>query len=368
MRKTYMRVSIGTLVENARALRARIPENVKMLCVVKADAYGHGAAKLAPALSGVVDAFAVAIVEEARELRQTGVKNTIVILGGACEESVREAVRCGASQAVYEPEMLFELEDEAKKLGTTAKAHLKVDTGMTRIGVRGDGALNALLDAWKKCPHVEMEGIFTHFCVAENDPEFTRLQNERFERAIRIVRAAGYRPIAHAAASSAMLNPEYQHDMVRAGIALYGGGMPEVPELKFAQTLISMPIRMETIEPGDTVGYGRTFTASRKTRVMTIPIGYGDGYPRLLGNRAEVLIRGKRVPVIGNVCMDMLMADVTDIPEAQMGDSVVLMGAQGDDRITPDELAEKAETIGYEIMLGFSARVPRVYADEREER
>lgn len=133
----------------------------------------------------------MAIVEEARELRQTGVKDMIVILGGACEESVREAVRCGASQAVYEPEMLFELEDEAKKLGTTAKAHLKVDTGMTRIGVRGDGALNALLDAWKKCPHVEMEGIFTHFCVAENDPEFTRLQNERFERAIRIVRAGG---------------------------------------------------------------------------------------------------------------------------------------------------------------------------------
>ena len=199
-------------------------------------------------------------------------------------------------------------------------------------------------------------------------PEFTRLQNERFERAIRIVRAAGYQPIAHAAASSAMLNPEYQHDMVRAGVALYGGGMPEVPELKFAQTLISTPIRMETIEPGDTVGYGRTFTASRKTRVMTIPIGYGDGYPRLLGNRAEVLIRGKRAPVIGNVCMDMLMADVTDIPEAQMGDSVVLMGAQGDDRITPDELAEKAGTIGYEIMLGYSARVPRVYADEREER
>lgn len=368
MRKTYMRVSIGTLVENARALRERVPESVKMLCVVKADAYGHGAAKLATALSGAADAFAVAIVEEARELRQAGVQSMIVILGGACEESVREAVRIGASQAVYEPEMLFELEDEAIRTGKTAKAHLKVDTGMTRIGVRGEAALLKLLDAWKKCPHVEMEGIFTHFCVAESDPEFTSLQNERFNRAIEIVRAAGFQPIAHAAASSAMLDSRYQHDMVRAGYALYGGGMPEMESLQYAQTLISTPIRMETIEAGDTVGYGRTFTAKRKTRVMTLPIGYGDGYPRLLGNRAEVLIRGKRAPVIGNVCMDMLMVDATEVPDAAMGDQVVLMGAQGDDRITPDELAEKAETIGYEIMLGFSARVPRVYTDEREER
>ena len=362
MRRTYMRVSIETLVENARMLRAQIPEQVRMLCVVKADAYGHGAAKLAPALTGIADAFAVAIVEEARELREAGVNSMIVILGGACEESVREAVRIGASQAVYEPEMLEALEDEARKLGMTAKAHLKVDTGMTRIGVRGEAALARMLEKWKHCPHVQMEGIFTHFCVAENDPEFTHIQNERFNRAIQMAKAAGFDPIAHAAASTAMMQKDYQHDMVRAGIALYGGRLPGMPAVQYAQTLISTPIRLETIEPGDTVGYGRTFTAQRRTRVMTLPIGYGDGYPRLLGNRAEVLIRGKRAKVIGNVCMDMLMVDVTDIPDAAMGDTVVLMGSQGDDRITPDELAEKAETISYEIMLGFTARVPRVYA------
>lgn len=362
MRRTYMRVSIETLVENARMLRAQIPENVRMLCVVKADAYGHGAARLAPALSGVADAFAVAIVEEARELREAGVASMIVILGGACEDSVREAVRIGASQAVYEPEMLEALEDEARSLQTTAKAHLKVDTGMTRIGVRGEDALAKMLEIWKRCPHVQMEGIFTHFCVAESDPAFTRLQNERFDRAIQTVRTAGFCPIAHAAASTAMMQAEYQHDMVRAGIALYGGRLPGMPALQYAQTLISTPIRMEMIELGDTVGYGRTFTAQRRTRVMTLPIGYGDGYPRLLGNRAEVLIRGRRAPVIGNVCMDMLMVDVTDVPDAAMGDTVVLMGSQGDERITPDELAEKAETISYEIMLGFTARVPRVYA------
>ncbi len=363
MRKTYLKISIPTLVENAHVLRKAVPENVKMLCVVKADAYGHGAVRLAKALSGVADAFAVAIGEEARELRNAGIDKMIVILGGANEESLREAVAIGASQAVYEPEMLRVMESEAEKLGVTAKAHLKIDTGMTRIGVRGDAKLEEMLAAWRECPHVAMEGIFTHFCVAESDPEFTKNQNARFEHAVNAVRAAGFNPIAHAAASTAMLNPDYQHDMVRAGIALYGGGMPEVKALRYAQTLVSMPVRIETIQPGETVGYGRTFTATRETRVMTVPIGYGDGYPRILGNRAEVLIRGRRAPIIGNVCMDMLMADITDIPEAAMGDEVVLMGSQGDDRITPNELAEKAETIEYEIMLGFTARVKRVYAD-----
>ena len=165
-----------------------------------------------------------------------------------------------------------------------------------------------------------------------------------------------------------MLRPEYQHDMVRAGIALYGGCMPELGNaLQYAQTLATRPIRIETIQPGDTVGYGRTFRAERETVVMTLPIGYGDGYPRILSNRADVLVRGQRARVIGRVCMDMLMADVTDIPGVTTADEVVLLGAQGAQRITPDELAERAETIPYEIMLGFSPRVRREYLDEGEE-
>ena len=362
MRPTKMTVSMSALVENARALRSRVPENVRMLCVVKADAYGHGALPLALRLEQekLADAFAVAIVEEARQLRDGGVRGMIVILGGACEESLREAVRIGASQAVYTPEALAVLEDEAERLGVRAKAHLKVDSGMSRIGVRTMEELEALLRAWKSCPNVEMEGCFTHFCVADTDAAFTEAQNARFDGMLARIHEAGFSPVAHAAASTAMLKPRYQHDMVRAGIGLYGSCMPEMGEtLRHAQTLTTRPIRIETVQPGDTVGYGRTFRAERKTVVMTLPIGYGDGYPRILSNRADVLVRGMRAPVIGRVCMDMLMADVTDIPGVTLEDEVVLMGAQGGERITPDELAERAETIPYEIMLGFLPRIPR---------
>ena len=363
-----MRISEGTLLANARALRARVPETVKMLCVVKADAYGHGALRLSRTLHGLADAFAVATAEEARELREGGAAEMIVILGGGEETSLREAARADASQAVYCPEMLRVLEDEGKKLGRSVRAHLKLDTGMTRIGVRTDGELDAMLRAWADCPHVRMEGCFTHFCVSDSDEEYTKAQNERFNQMLARIHAAGRRPLTHAAASTAMLRPEYQHDMVRAGIALYGGCMPELGNaLQYAQTLVTRPIRIETIQPGDTVGYGRTFRAERETVVMTLPIGYGDGYPRILSSRADVLVRGQRARVIGRVCMDMLMADVTDIPGVTTADEVVLLGAQGAQRITPDELAERAETIPYEIMLGFSPRVRREYLDEGEE-
>ena len=355
-----MKISTEAIAANARLIRGMIPGRVRMMCVVKADAYGHGAVRTArKLLSAGADAFAVAIVEEAEALRRAGIEAPVLILGGACESSLRQAVRAKASQAVFSTEALDILQDEAARTGIRARAHLKVDTGMSRIGVRGDAALEALLEHWKRCPDVEMEGVFTHFCVADSDPEFTALQNARFSEALRRIHAAGYRPIAHAAATSAMLNPALQYDMVRPGIGLYGCCVPELEgRLQCAQTLTTRPVRIQRIAPGDTVGYGRTFAARRETVVMTLPIGYGDGYPRLLSNRASVLVRGRRAPLVGNVCMDMIMADITDIPGVTLEDEVVLMGRQGDGRITPDELAEHAQTIPYEIMLGFGARVP----------
>jgi alanine racemase len=255
--------------------------------------------------------------------------------------------------------MLEIMQDEAVRCGRRALAHLKIDTGMSRIGVRGEEDLRAMLAWWRRCPDVEMEGIFTHFCASDTDPVFTEQQKERFSEALATVRQAGFRPIAHAAASTAMLNPALQYDMVRPGIVLYGSCVPELAKaLTWAQTLVTRPIRLQWISKGDTVGYGRTFTAGRDTLVMTLPIGYGDGYPRILGNRASVLVRGKRAPLIGRVCMDMAMVDVTDIPDVDLDDEVVLLGAQGDERITPDELAELANTIPYEIMLGFAVRIP----------
>ena len=360
MRPTIMRISTEAIAHNARLFRERIPSKVRMMCVVKADAYGHDAVATAKRLlaEGSADAFAVAIVEEAEALRQAGIACPILILGGAGEESLRQAVRCGASQAVYTPRMLDVMQDEAARTGIAAKAHLKLDTGMSRIGVRDEDDLRAMLAFWRRCPDVQMEGVFTHFCVADTDPAFTQVQKARFDAGLALIREAGYRPIAHAAATSAMLVPELQYDMVRPGIGLYGTGVETMAgELHYAQTLVTRPVRIQRIAAGDTVGYGRTFEARRESLIMTLPIGYGDGYPRILSNRADVLVCGRRAPLVGRVCMDMIMADVTDIPEVSMEDEVVLMGAQGDERITPDELAEHAETIPYEIMLGFARRV-----------
>ena len=360
MRPTIMRISTETIAANARAIRRRVPRDVRMMCVVKADAYGHDAVRTAKKLrENGADAFAVAIVEEAEALRDAGIDEMILILGGASEGSLRQAVRCGASQAVYDGWMLDVLRDEARRTGMTAKAHIKIDTGMSRVGVRGPEALSALLEKWKACPEVRLEGAFTHFCVADTDLEFTALQNRRFGEALGAIRAAGFRPIAHAAATSAMLKPELQYDMVRPGIGLYGSCVPEMAgELQNAQTLSTYPIRLQRISAGDTVGYGRTFTAERESTIMTLPIGYGDGYPRIVSNRASVLVKGRRAPLVGRVCMDMVMADVTDVPGVTLEDEVVLLGRQGSERITPDELAELAQTIPYEIMLGFGSRIP----------
>ena len=370
MRSTHLLISEKALYENAKVIREHIDPAVKMMCVVKADAYGHGSARAARMMRAAgADAFAVAIVEEAEALRAAGVQEMILILGGGDEASLRSAVRADVSQAVYSEKMLDVLEDEAIRLGRSAKAHLKVDTGMTRIGVLGGAALDEILAHWKEsCPHVEMEGMFTHFCVTKSDPDFCAAQDARFCAAIERVRAAGFHPIAHAAATGAMLTPDYQHDLVRAGIGLYGTLTPELEgKLQYAQTLSAMPVRDETVPAGATVGYGRTFRAERDTRVMTVPVGYGDGYPRALSGRAEALVCGRRVKQIGKVCMDMLMLDVTDVPDADMNSEVVLMGAQGDQRITPDELAERCDTIPYEIMLGFSPRVRREYAEYEAE-
>lgn len=359
MRQTRMYISLEALRHNAREIRAALPRDVKMMAVVKADAYGHGALPFALCLQEMgVDALAVALVEEGIALREGGVRLPILVLGGADESSYRDAIAYDISLALYDLPSLLALEAAAGE--GTASAHLKIDTGMARVGVREPEALEALLRAWKSCPHVRMDGIFTHFCAADDDLEFTRLQNERFARAAARARAAGFTPLLHAAATSAALQPEFQHDMVRPGIGLYGLLLPELAgRLRLAQKLVTRPLRIETIQPGDTVGYGRTFTARRETKIMTLPIGYGDGYPRLLGNRADVLVRGRRAPVVGRVCMDMLMADVTDVPGVSLADEVVLMGEQGGDCISPEELARHAETIPYEIMLGFSARVRR---------
>ena len=366
-RPTVLTVSLSAIANNFHLAKTVVRGRAKRMAVVKADAYGHGMIPVAQRLLHEgADALAVATVDEGIALREAGIFAPTLILGGTCREAIVEAVSRHLALTVYDMDTLRSLELAAQRLNTVAHAHLKIDTGMGRIGVKGKRALTGLLDLWEQTKHVKMEGIFTHFANADGDPDFTREQNELFWEAVHTVRDGGrFHPLAHAAASTGMLaGPDYWHDMVRPGIMLYGAEVNDrVIGLTPAQTLSTSPVRFEWLEVGETVGYGRTFTCTRGTKVMTLPVGYGDGYPRLLSNQADVLVCGRRAPIIGRVCMDQLMVDVTDVPEADLHSEVVLMGAQGEERITPDELARLAGTIPYEIMLGFGARVTRRVVD-----
>lgn len=361
LRPSTLTISERALRDNFRAVRAYLGGDVRYLAVVKADAYGHGARDVSRiALSEGAAGLAVALVEEGVALRDAGIDAPILVLGGVSADGAREAVRRRIAVALYDQGTLRALSDEARRSGVPALVHLKIDTGMGRVGVRGDAALDRLLGALKSSPAVLCEGVFTHFAAAD-DPGFTALQNERFARALARVRAEGFRPMAHAAASEALLRyPACRYDCVRPGVVLYGASVNVLcPGIRPAQRLTTRAVRLETIEAGETVGYGRTFTANRATVVATLPVGYGDGYPRALSGKASALVRGARVPLIGRVCMDMLMVDATEVPGVSENDEFVLLGDQGDQRITPDELAALSEKIPYEIMLGFSPRIPR---------
>ncbi len=363
-RKTELIISGAALTENAVLIRRHLAGKARMMAVVKADAYGHDLIRTAKLeLAAGAYALAVALVEEGVALREAGVKAPILVLGGSSPEGLKAAVQHHLAQSVYEPWVLPVLHKEAERLDTVAHAHLKIDTGMTRIGLRGEESLKEMLSRFKDCPRVKLEGVFTHFASADSDPEFTRAQNALFTRSVRRVQLEGYRPIAHAAASEALLrDPTLWHDMVRPGIALYGGSVRHLlPGLTPAQTLVSHPVRLMRVPAGETIGYGRTFKTERDSLILTLPVGYGDGYPRLLSNRAHALVRGRRAPIAGRVCMDMIMVDVTDIPGVTPDDPVVLLGEQGAERITPDELAMLTGTIPYEIMLGFTQRLARAF-------
>ena len=362
MTQTYrparLTVSRGAL-ENNIALVRRAMRGAGLLAVVKADAYGHGIVNAANIFAPWADGFAVANIDEAVTLREAGVRQSALALGGTPPGAAEEAVARHISLAVFDPALLGALERAAAARDTVAHAHLKIDTGMSRVGVRLGQEMDDLLEKWKSAPHVKMEGVFTHFCDSD-DEEFTALQNRRFEMAVSRARQAGFRPYAHAAASRPAAMGRYLHDAARPGVALYGCEVRDaLPDLIPAQTLTARPVRVAWIEEGDYVGYGRTFQAPRRTRVMTVPVGYGDGYMRALSGKAQALVCGKRVKLIGRVCMDQLMLDVTDVPQANMESEVVLMGRQGDERITPDELAALAGTIPYEIMLAFHPRLRR---------
>lgn len=359
-RPVRLEVDRRAIEANVRLLRREYGPDLCLIAPVKANGYGHGAVKAAQAvLRGGADMLAVAMADEAAQLREAGIDAPIMILGASIGPAVEIAVRYDAAMAVQDAWQMRECRAAAQRAGKPAKVHIQVDSGMSRLGTRGAEELEELLRECGTDGRIRIEGIFTHY-YAGTDRERCRAQHELFAKAVAQVRAAGHDPLVHSAATEAsLLWPELRDGGVRPGIAVYGGCSELLPGLKWAMRLWAKPVRTAWIEAGESVGYGPAFTADRRTKVMTVPIGYADGYPRLLGGRACALVRGCRAPVIGRVCMDMLMLDVTDVPGACMDDEVVLLGKQGNEEICPDEMAGWAETISYEIITGFHERIAR---------
>ena len=368
IRPNYAEIDLSNLTHNITSIKRSLVPGTKFLAVIKANAYGHGIVQISnAALRCGADYLGVAIPEEGKALREAGITAPILDFGGLLPENAGMIVDYDITPTIFSSVILKAMQKKAEQKDKQLKIHIKVDTGMNRIGIKTEEELHELLDTLKECPNLIFEGMYTHFAVSElPDKSFTMLQAERFRHFVSIVREAGYDPILHASNSGALLDiPELDFDMVRGGLAMYGYYPGEFSsrevELKPVLTWKTGVVHVKDIAPGDTVSYGRNFTAERVTRVATLPVGYGDGYKRSLSNKAEVLIHGKRVPVIGTVCMDQLMVDVSALDDVAVGDEAVLLGHQGEEHIDAEEMAAWADTISYEILLSISERVPRLY-------
>ena len=372
-RPTVAEIDLGAIAFNLRRIRKLVGPDVKICPAVKADAYGHGAARVShTVLDAGAEMLGVATLEEGMELRQAGIRAPILIFQCVFADQIPGIVENDIGTMICDRSFAAELSRRAQASGKRIKVHIKVDTGMGRVGVQAQETANFALDL-SRMPGLEIEGIFTHFPSAdEEDLSFTHQQVRDFEEITRAVAAAGVRiPLRHAANSAAILNvPESYFDMVRPGIMLYGLYDSEFVardvELRQSMTLKTKIVFLKELPPGKTVSYGRTFTTARRTVVATIPIGYADGYNRLLSNRAPALVRGRRVPVIGRICMDQTMLDVTDVPGVSVGDEVVLYGSQGEERISIEEIAALLGTISNEVICAVGKRVPRVYVHRGE--
>ncbi len=367
IRPTVAEIDLGAVQRNLGRLRATIGPGVRVFGVVKADAYGHGAVPVARALEPLCHALAVSLVEEGLELRAAGVRAPILVLGAYYNRHQDEVIAERLTPVIYDRGELERFADAAKRLGRRVEVHLKLDTGMSRLGV-APGELPAILERVDNLPQVKLAGLCTHFASADvEDPAATEAALRTFQAALEAAGAARFSGvIRHAANSAAAVRfPAARLDAVRPGLALYGAMPSEVVRLAGLEATLALRSRIMAVRevaPGTGVSYGGTWRAPRPTRVATLPIGYADGYPRHI-RQASVLVAGQRVPIIGVVCMDMLMIDATDLPESALSGPVTLIGRDGAAEITVDEVARWAGTINYEILCGISKRVPRVLRD-----
>ncbi len=378
--RVVARIDLSAIVHNLEAMRDNIPAGTRIMAVIKTDAYGHGAVEIGRELEGrdYIWGYATATAEEAFELRDAGLKKPILILGYAFPYAYERMIRDNIRPSVFRLDMAKELNDIAKRLMESgeikepAPIHLAVDTGMSRIGLGANEDGVALATQIRLMDGLHIEGIFTHFARAdERDLSNARNSEEIFKGFISdFENETGYRiPIKHCANSASIISiPESSMDMVRAGVTMYGMWPSEevsrdIIDLKPAMELISHVVMVKTVSAGTPVSYGGTFVTDRETVIATIPVGYGDGYPRSLSNKGFVLIDGHRANILGRVCMDQFMVDVTDIPDVKEGDEVILMGRDetSGEEISAEFLGELSGRFNYELTCDISKRVPRVF-------
>ena len=363
---TELIIDLDAIRHNIAAVRER--SQALVMAIIKADAYGHGAVELARILDEDCAFFGVSSILEAMELRQAGVEKPILILGHTPISAFPTAVRNGIRPAIFRYEDAVAFSRAAQEAGITAPFHIAVDTGMSRIGFQVTQSDADLCAAIAALPGITAEGLFSHFATADcADLTRAKQQAKLFDKFDRMLKDRGVTiPLRHLDNSAGIMNFGCSYEMVRSGIVTYGMYPsdevdPQLLELQPALRWVSRITHVKTLEPGREIGYGGTYTTTAPTVVATIPVGYADGYRRNLSGKFYVLIRGKKAPILGRICMDQMMVDVTGIPEAAPDDQVVLVGTSGDERISVEQIAAVADSFNYEFVCGISRRVPRVY-------
>lgn len=372
-RPTWVEISLDALRSNVAAFRSVLPQMMKLMTVIKANAYGHGAQEVAQeALDCGADYLGVAFLDEALELRAAGITAPILVLGYTPVEGIVPAYTHDITLTVYSDEVLEALAGlhrEYASVGRPMKIHVKIDTGMGRIGLHDEESAFRFIEQAIRLEGVKVEGLFTHYARAdEEDKAYTLEQHRRFEAIVEHFRSRGVVfPILHAGNSATGIEfPELSYNMLRLGISLYGLYPSEEVNRRKVELLPVMsfktkPVMIKTLPPGSGISYGTIYTTRGEEKIATLPVGYADGYTRMLTSKAEVLVCGQKVPVVGKICMDQCMINVSDVPELRLDDEVVLFGKQGSEVISADDLAAALGTINYEITCMVSSRVPRVY-------
>jgi alanine racemase len=374
-RPTWAEINLDNLAFNFRSVKNFVGDEVKYMAVVKANGYGHGAVECAKRLEREgIDWFGVALPEEGLELRNAGIRKLILCLGGFWKGQEKLLLNNGLTPVVYQIEKAALFDRAAKERGTVADVHIKIDTGMGRIGVRFD-EIREFAEQFIKFKHLRLEGVMTHFAAADNlgENEFTNLQISRFHETVKVFEEKGLRPVYKDMANSpgAIAHENSHGNMVRLGGVLYGLGgdvLPteiEKPPLKPVLSLHTKITHLKRVPKGETLGYSRTFTTQKDSLIATIPIGYQDGYSRSLSNIGRAIVGGKYVNVVGRVSMDWVILDVSEVPNVKLNDEVILIGQVDDLEVSAEELAEKTGTISYEITCGISRRVTRCYVESK---